>query len=138
MNREIKFRGLRTDGKGWVYGYLLKDVSRVFIYTINTSFWLNHLQKEDETYQNQARIFVDEVHPESVGQFTGLKDVNGVDIYEGDILENSAANFFVTFEKGVFGVRLIKEEPYNIGVLALRNCQNIKVIGNIHEQNEKL
>lgn len=74
--REIKFRGLRTDGKGWVYGYYYEYSGKHII------CWQNH--SDNATTDHFA-----EVIPETVGQFTGLKDLQGNNIFEGDVILNS-------------------------------------------------
>lgn len=72
--REIKFRGLND--YGWHVGHLLISYrDRAYIVT----------DMIDDDYANVKRS--QEVELSTVGQYTGLKDENGIEIYEGDILE---------------------------------------------------
>lgn len=110
--REIKFRGKNIDG--WQYGNYIKD--------INKKDFIN-----DEP-----------VEPESIGQYTGLKDKNGKEIYEGDIvyIASEDKNAFILWDKET--ARYIIQFKGWCADFDNFYGKDLEVIGNIYDNPELL
>ena len=117
--RESKFRGYSDYHKMWYYGSLVKIHKRYYIYN---------------TYGNRFQVV-----PESIGEYTGLKDKNGKEIYEGDIVFIDCSkeyqrniNGIVKFSFGSFNIVDKKEIHYSFGEIS----SEIFVSGNIYKNPE--
>ncbi len=141
MKRETKFRGLRTDGNGWLYGSL---VNNLFVKAESKENVCEIISTDDVHFDCWEDIIsggIIEVYPESVGQFTGLKDRHGKDIYEGDFLSIGVkdfgmmqSNYAVIFE-GCDYILKRKDLSFNWGRLSRLSDMNweCEIVGNIHE-----
>ena len=123
--REIKFRAKRTDNGAWVTGDL-QHVQR-----INTKEQAEQSGRRSEPAVRIANYDVDE---QTIGQYTRLKDKNGTEIYEGDILRWLKYPIRVGWFEGAFC-----NCNMDMNIL-LRNhaLKMYTIIGNIHDNPELL
>ena len=124
--RDIKFRGKTgtTEGKKWVYGYLYKIKS---FFSENYQYFVKneHLQETN----------VDE---ETIGQYTGLKDKNGKEIFEGDIVYIIPEDETGVIEWDNERVRYIVIYDNIITDFDNWYGKDLEVIGNIYDNPELL
>ncbi len=126
--REIRFRGWNSKNKKWIYGY----------YFVNRG---EHFISPDEVVNPLTSYEDFVVDKDSIGQYTGLKDKNGVEIYEDDIIESDGYLHVVRYDEN--NARFV---AFNLGMHTdLEGCGLTKewieecgkvVVGNVHENHE--
>jgi len=119
MKREILYRGKTLIDNKWIYGYLS---------TVDKSGVPVILEPEKENHWMK-------VHPETVGQYTGLKDRNGVKIFEGDIVKEGLYKYTIEYYKYGFWAN----GGQRGATWELRKFENqCEIIGNIHDNPDLL
>ncbi len=134
MQREYKYRAKRLDGKGWVYGMPVQSVN-------DRCYMIVGATEDAVNTRNEIDFMYVEVDPGTLGEYTGMKDMNGLEVYEDDIVlqqqyGGGKGKMVVRFEKGAFIVgyhqwNMVKTKPMLLNV----RCE---VIGNIHDNPELL
>jgi uncharacterized phage protein (TIGR01671 family) len=135
--REIKFRGKCDYGNEWFNGFFIQSEDSSII-----------IHECEDVHDMQWKVVI----PETVGQFTGIKDKNGNDIYEGDILKTSKNDIYTVFYQN--GGFCIESNPSSFGLgsqcksnptESLSDMQTSSyvsnqcvIIGNIHDNKELL
>lgn len=118
--RQIIFRGKRVDNGEWVYGYLVSKKYILQEYRVEYGYILPYNRFE--------------VIPETVGQYTGINDIDDCKIFEKDIVTDKDGEIFlIMFSKNGYFVA-INDDYWEF----VNDLDEIKVIGNIHDNGELL
>lgn len=116
MKREIKFRGMSIATNTWFYGY----------YYVNDK--MKHIIVDDSCNHIIC-------HPDTITQYTRLKDKNGKEIYEGDILSYISGNkYIVEWSNNMACFYLqCKKNPTKDELFDDVYLEDFEIIGNIYE-----
>nr|DAL58826.1 MAG TPA_asm: YopX protein [Caudoviricetes sp.] len=119
----IKFKAKRLDGKGWVCGYFYEENGNTYI--------IENRQKESKLNRNLTY----QVDPSTVCQFTGLKDKNGVEVWEHDLLTKDYSVIYeVGYEGCGFKASIKGEDEFDLNLVAV--CKYDCICGNKFDRKE--
>ena len=134
--REVLFRGKRTDNGEWVEGILFNAKEDTFIIPHGNEY------SYDPIEGLAFDVYGCKVDPETVGQFTGLTDKNGVRIFEGDIVRYDVNyhDMVISYDVENWGGWLYEDMDDNMQAYSIYefNLKDIAVIGNIHDNPDIL
>ena len=123
--REILFRGKCFHTEEWVEGYLGIEVPDELVIQ----------QFSYDEYFKSNCIDQYSVKPETIGQYTGLTDKNGMKIFEGDVIHGKLGNFVVRWNEYI-GAFVAFVSPKIMPCLNRGTMKSYEVIGNIHDNPE--
>lgn len=103
MKREIKFRGQRVDNGELVYGLLIANFDGKYSIQVRNDF---DGMEYFTTYQ---------IKTETISEFTGLKDKNGIEIYENDTIKIPDLEFIDLVDNGTSS----PDEKYEDGIVEI-------------------
>ncbi len=144
--RDILFRGKREDNGEWLYGYPLIDMAECSLKAKGKCVCPHDGSSAEILFWNDAfhEYNSESVIPDTIGQYTGLTDKNGVKIFEGDVVHVHDTTLqctkpyhefdgYVKFSLGMF--RILDKK--GIGKFCWSDY-DVLVIGNIHDNPELL
>ena len=119
--REIKFRGKSQSSGEWFYGYLFQSDSGERTHII-------------KNYKGCL-----DIDPDTVGEFTGLRDKNKIEIYENDLVKCGKDIYEIIWNRGMFILKNIGSSVVGDTSLGLMlDVFDLEIIGNRYDNPELL